>query len=110
MIGGLPGDPLHDVLEGVLQYEAKELIKVLIKVLVKEKHIMLNLLNERIQKLDFGHADDKNKPSVIEDTKMRNNDHSLGQRGEFSSMPLPSNFKIALCRSEIFRIPKTLLS
>ena len=106
MIGGLPGDPLHDVLEGVLQYEAKELIKVL----VKEKHITVNLLNERIQKFDFGHADDKNKPSVIKDTKMRNNDQSLGQRGEFSSMPLPSNFKIALCRSEIFHIPKTLLS
>ena len=27
MIGGLPGDAIHDVLEELLQYEAKEFIK-----------------------------------------------------------------------------------
>jgi hypothetical protein len=27
VVGGLPGDAMHDVLEGLLQYEAKEFLK-----------------------------------------------------------------------------------
>jgi hypothetical protein len=29
VVGGLPGDAMHDVLEGCLQYECKELLKYL---------------------------------------------------------------------------------
>jgi hypothetical protein len=32
VVGGLPGDAMHDVLEGLLQYEAKEFLK----------HVILN--------------------------------------------------------------------
>jgi hypothetical protein len=42
VVDGLPGDAMHDILEGVLQYECKEMLKVFIFV---EKHFSLDQLN-----------------------------------------------------------------
>lgn len=47
---GLPGDAMHDILEGLLQYEAKEMLKVFI---LEEKYFSINQLNERIRKFDL---------------------------------------------------------
>ena len=51
MIGGLPADAMHDVLEGVLQYIVKELLKVYI---IQKKYFRLEDLNRRIAVFDFG--------------------------------------------------------
>lgn len=57
MIDGLPGDVMHDLLEGVLQYECKEMLKTFIN---EEKYLTLDQLNERIKRFDFGYYNDKN--------------------------------------------------
>ena len=56
VIDGLPGDVMHDLLEGVLQYECKEMLKIFIN---EEKYLTLDQLNERIKRFDYGYYNDK---------------------------------------------------
>ena len=53
VIGGLPADAMHDVLEGVLQYHTKELLKYYI---LDEKIFSLDELNKRIISFDYGYV------------------------------------------------------
>ena len=69
MIDGLPGDVKHDLLEGVLQYECKEMLKTFIN---EEKYLTLDQLNERIKRFDFGYYNDKNRPSPISQQTLNN--------------------------------------
>ena len=70
---------MHDILEGVLQYETKEMLKHYIKV---ERHLTLEILNDQIAKYDFGYYNDKNRPSPITEAKFSSNDNSLKQHGK----------------------------
>ena len=79
-MGGLPPDAMHDILEGVLQYEVKEMLKAFIKV---HRYFTLEFLNNRISKYDFGYYNDKNKPSLISEAKFASTDNSLKQNGMF---------------------------
>ena len=63
---GLPMDAMHDLLEGVLQYETKELIKHLIS----ERLISLQDINDAIVSFPYGYADVVNKPLPIADTTL----------------------------------------
>ena len=45
MVGGLPTDAMHDILEGVLHYEMKEMMKNFIKI---EGFLTVDELNRRI--------------------------------------------------------------
>ena len=79
VIGGLPADIMHDILEGVLQYEVKELLKHYIKV----QHLFtLEQLNHQIASYDFGYYNDTNRPSQIPEQKLLSTDNSLRQHGE----------------------------
>lgn len=78
VIDGLPGDVMHDLLEGVLQYECKEMLKIFIN---EQKYLTLNQLNERIKRFDFGYYNDKNKPSPISQQTLNNGNNSLKQKG-----------------------------
>ena len=78
VVDGLPPDIMHDILEGVLQYETKEMLKNFIKV---EHYLTLKILNDRIAKYDFGYYNDTNKPSPITEAKFSSNDNSLKQHG-----------------------------
>lgn len=78
VVGGLPPDIMHDILEGVLQYETKELLKNYIR---EERYFTLDTLNEKIAKYDFGYYNDTNKPSPISEAKLSSNDNSLKQHG-----------------------------
>ena len=51
VVGGLPADAMHDVLEGVLQYHTKELLKFYI---AEQKTFTLDELNNRIASFDYG--------------------------------------------------------
>ncbi|XP_028418114.1 uncharacterized protein LOC114543241 [Dendronephthya gigantea] len=82
VIGGLPPDIMHDILEGVLQYETKEMLKHYIKV---ERYLTLEILNDRIAKYDFGYYNDSNRPSPITEQKLSSNDNNLKQHGKFKS-------------------------
>ena len=59
VIGGMPGVAMHDVLEGILQYETKEYC------IREEQLLALSQLNENIKSFDFGYMNDSNKPSPI---------------------------------------------
>jgi hypothetical protein len=78
VIGGLPGDAMHDVLEGVLQYECKEVIKYFIR---EEKYFSLEFLNSSLQNFDYGYQNDKNKPSPISETTINSDSNTLHQKG-----------------------------
>ena len=78
VIGGLPADCMHDILEGVLQYCVKELLKVLI---YEKNYLTLDELNRRIPLLDYGYHNDTNRPVQIQAHRLRSNDNSLKQHG-----------------------------
>lgn len=78
VIDGLPGDVMHDLLEGVLQYECKEMLKIFIS---EQKYLTLDQLNERIKRFDYGYYNDKNKPSPISLQTLNNSNNSLKQKG-----------------------------
>jgi hypothetical protein len=79
VIGGLPTDAIHDILEGVLHYEMKEMLKDFIKA---ESLFTLQDLNCRLAKFDFGYYNDANKPSPITEQKLSSNDNNLKQHGK----------------------------
>lgn len=74
VVGGLPPDAMHDILEGVLQYFVKELLKMFI---FEKKKFRLDDLNRRISAFDFGYHNDTNKPAPILAQKLTTNDNSL---------------------------------
>lgn len=78
VIDGLPGDVMHDLLESVLQYECKEMLKIFIN---EEKYLTLDQLNERIKRFDYGYYNDKNRPSPISQQTLNNANNSLKQKG-----------------------------
>jgi hypothetical protein len=58
---GLVPDAVHDLLEGILPLEMKQLIKVFIE----KKYVTLQQLNERIQGFPYTGPDSRNKPALI---------------------------------------------
>lgn len=74
---------MHDVLEGILQYEAKELLK---HAILNEKFISLDELNDLILQFDFGYSNDKNKPSAINSRTLHALHNSLKQSGILSNI------------------------
>ena len=75
---GMCPDIMHDVLEGCVQFEMKELINVLID----RKYITLDLLNDRILSFPFNGSDAVDKPSIIYPATLKRSDHSVKQKGE----------------------------
>ncbi|XP_028416232.1 uncharacterized protein LOC114540154 [Dendronephthya gigantea] len=76
VVGGLPADAMHDVLEGTLQYHTKEILKYFI---LEKKAFSLDELNKRITSFDYGYHNDSNKPAPILRTKLTSDDNSLKQ-------------------------------
>lgn len=79
VIGGLPGDAMHDVLEGVLRYEAKEFLKYAIN---EQRYFTLEQFNQWIQDFDFGYTDASNRPSAIASQTLTSASNSLKQKGK----------------------------
>ena len=85
-VEGLPGDTMHDVLKGGLQYETKEFLKYVIN---EQSHFFLGQLNHWIQHFDFRCPDASNKPSSIGNQTLNSTTHSLKQKGErFSAISI----------------------
>jgi hypothetical protein len=53
---------MHDLLEGVLPFEMKEMIKVFVN---QKKYLTLKELNRRIQLFPYSGPDSRNKPAPI---------------------------------------------
>ena len=69
---------MHDVLEGCLQYECKELLKYLIQ---ERKYLKLDELNSNLKNFDYGYYNDKNKPSPIAERTLNADSNTLHQKG-----------------------------
>ncbi len=74
---GLVPDIMHDVLEGVLQLETKELLKCL----VQNKVISASDLEQALTSFPYTGPDSKNKPTPIVPAILSSKDHSLKQSG-----------------------------
>ena len=72
-------DIMHDILEGVLQYESKELLKYLIS---RKDRCSLSMINRRINMFPYGYSDVSNKPSEISSDHLASSDHKLRQNGK----------------------------
>lgn len=79
--GALLPDIMHDILEGVLQYEAKLLLRHLI---YEEGCLTLEQLNSRISRMELGYMESSNRPSEISTTTLQAEDSNLlTQNGKF---------------------------
>ena len=76
---GLIPDIMHDVLEGCLPYEVKELLKYL----VQKEVITLAGLSSIMGSFPYLGPDARNKLVPIASTTLSSTDHSLKQTGEF---------------------------
>jgi hypothetical protein len=76
--GMLVPDVMHDILEGVLQYECKFLLVQLIS----EKIITIDTLNSRLANMDVGYMDKSNLPSPITPAALAEKSRNLKQNGE----------------------------
>lgn len=59
---GLPPDIMHNILEGVLQYEVKEMLLVFTR---EKEYVTLEILNKIISEFEYHYADSKNRPSSV---------------------------------------------
>ena len=82
--GALLPDVMHDVLEGVLQYEAKLLLRHLI---YDEGCFTLNQLNSRIGRMELGFMESSNRPSQISATTLHSQDNNLLTQNGWSMWP-----------------------
>ena len=83
VVDGLPPDVLHDILEGILQYEVKLLLRYLIH---NDRLFTLDQLNQRLQSFDYGYHTAKDKPSVISSSRLNSTEGNL--LGQSGNMPM----------------------
>jgi hypothetical protein len=69
---------MHDVLEGVLQYEVKLVLRHCV---VSKKYFQLSFLNMHIDNYELGFMEASNRPSPIKKETLKSSDHSLKQNG-----------------------------
>ena len=91
---------MHDILEGCLQYEVKELIKYLV---LQLKVISLSMLNYKIESFPYGYIDSPNKPSLISATSLNSPDHTLKQTGTCKQWNPQMWTNMGPCKSALIR-------
>ena len=78
--GSLMPDVMHDVLEGVLQFEAKLLLRQFIH---HDHYFTLAQLNQQIEALELGFSEVKNRPTPISHATLQEGDNHLKQSGKW---------------------------
>ncbi len=81
---GVAPDVMHDVLEGVAQYEVKQLLIHLIQ----ERLISLQCFNTQLQDFPYSYVDIKDRPTVITANVLSSSDHSMKQKGKHALFEL----------------------
>ena len=69
---------MHDILEGSLQYEVKELLKHFISF---DKYFTLDKLNKIISEFPYVLSDKATRPATIAPSVLASSDHSVKQKG-----------------------------
>lgn len=77
--GGLLPDIMHDVLEGALQYEVKLLLQAMIE---SENYFTLEEFNSRLEHVELGHMECKDRPTPITSTTLYSSGSSIKQKGK----------------------------
>lgn len=72
---GLPHDAMHDLFEGVVQYE----IKLVLSHCCKEKYFSLQQFNQWLLNFDYGHSEVADKPTPITSTHLHADSKHLRQ-------------------------------
>lgn len=80
--GSLIPDVMHDVLEGVLQYELKLLLQHCIDC---EKYFTSKQLQQIMESFELGFMEYPNRPTPITREILRKKDNSLNQNGKLAS-------------------------
>jgi len=76
--GSLIPDIMHDVLEGVLQYEVKLMLYQMINV---NYHFTLEVLNSRLENMELSSSECKKRPTSLEQNNLNSDGSSLKQNG-----------------------------
>jgi len=71
---------MHNVLEDVMQYEAKLL---LLKFIWDDKILTLQEFNSKLECFEFGHNEGKSRPKSIEAKTLSSSDNSQKQNGMY---------------------------
>ena len=69
---------MHDVLEGALAYEAK---LMLVQMITNNKYFTLDQLNTRLENMDLGYMEIKDRPNLISDATFTSSSIKLKQQG-----------------------------
>ena len=77
--GGLVPDVMHDLLEGALQYEVKLMLKEFI---LCDHYFTLEHLNSKLDNMELGYMESKDRPSPIADVTLKSQDNRLTQAGK----------------------------
>ena len=76
--GSLVPDVMHDILEGALQYEVKLMLQFMVDT---ERYFTLDELNTRLEHMELGYMECKDRPTVITATTLYSSGNSLKQKG-----------------------------
>ena len=75
--GILTPDIMHDILEGILQYE----VKLVLQHCVEQKFVKVKAIEKLMEKFEFSYGKVRNRPTPIDNKVLRNHDNSLRQNG-----------------------------
>ena len=76
--GSLVPNIMHDIYEGVLQYETKLLLRTLVS---KKKYFTLEEFNSRLENLELGYMESKSRPTLVSHQTLYSESNSLKQNG-----------------------------
>ena len=70
---------MHDVLEGALEHEVKLMLQ---KFIYEQQYFTLDEFNSRLQHIDLGYMESKDRPSILSETTISSSSHKLKQEGK----------------------------
>lgn len=76
--GSMLPDIMHDVLEGVLQYETKLMLQTFVN---RKKYFTLEELNSHLENMELGYTESKSRPSLVSHKTLNSESNSLKQNG-----------------------------
>lgn len=68
---------MHDILEGALEYE----VKIFLNIMISKGYFTLEEFNSRLENMDLGYMEAKDRPTPIAHTTLTNSSKKLKQEG-----------------------------
>lgn len=103
--GAMVPDVMHDILEGVLQYEVKLMLKHFIFV---EKYFTCDYLNAKLRNMELGYMESKDRPTSITESVLKSGDNKLHQNGKFSLCRHSYIIAITIAAAQMLLLAKLL--